>query len=204
MASRNFEISKLTALGTIYLFCTMSTCLSFFRNASHANYIGKYAKGKNLIWVNRSFHDSTFTWDSFWSNRYFLRAFKYFVLTLQFYKFMNVVTWVTWPICPAIFSYNLYISLLRFLHCIIAVWYGNKFISVKIATDNMKLSTITEAFNKNRWKFYSVSIAVIFWVFSFFFFFTFFFLLTIFFFVLSILCIFLIMRNFFLHCAQCE
>ena len=91
---------KVNCLGhSLYLFCTMPTCLSFFRNASHANYLGKYTKGKNLIWVNRSFHESIFTWDSFDSNRYFLRAFKYFVLTLQFYKFMNVVMWVTWN-CP--------------------------------------------------------------------------------------------------------
>ena len=203
MASRNFEILNLIALGTIYVYSVPCQLVCLF-SITWVTQTGKYTKVKNLIWVNKSFHESTFILDSFDSNRYFLRAFKYFVLTLQFYKFMNVVTWVTWPICPAIFSYNLYISLLRFLHCIIAVWYGNKFISVKIATDNMKLSTITEAFNKNRWKFYSVSIAVIFWVFSFFFFFTFFFLLTIFFFLLSILCIFLIMRNFFLHCAQCE
>ena len=77
----------------------MSTCF-FFCNVSHANYLGKYAKGKNLIWVNRSFHESAFIWDSFDSNRYFLRAFKYFLLTLQFYKFMNVPMWVTWN-CPA-------------------------------------------------------------------------------------------------------
>ena len=83
----------------LYLFCTMSTCLSLFYNVIHANYLSKYTKGKNLICVNRSFHESTFIWNSFDSNRYFLRAFKYFVSTLQFYKFMNVVTWVTWN-CP--------------------------------------------------------------------------------------------------------
>ena len=83
----------------LYLLCTMSTCLSLFYNVIHANYLSKYTKGKNLIWVNRSFHESTFIWDSSDSNRYFLRAFKYFVSTLQFYKFMNVGTWVTWN-CP--------------------------------------------------------------------------------------------------------
>ena len=41
----------------------------------------------------------------------------------------------------AIFSYNLYISLLKFLHCIMAVWYGNKFKSVRIATDTLTLWT---------------------------------------------------------------
>ena len=43
----------------------------------------------------------------------------------------------------AIFSYNLQISLLKFLHCIIAVWYGNRFKSVRIATDILTLWTIT-------------------------------------------------------------
>ena len=42
-----------------------------------------------------------------------------------------------------IFRYNLYISLLKFIHCIIAVWYGNKFKSVRIATDTLTLWTIT-------------------------------------------------------------
>ena len=46
----------------------------------------------------------------------------------------------------AIFSYDLYkaISLLKFLHCIIAVWCGNKFKSVRIATDTLTLWTITD------------------------------------------------------------
>ena len=83
----------------LYLFCTILTCLSFFCNVSHINYLSKYTRGKNLIWANRSFHKSIFIWSSFDSNRHFLRAFKYIALTLQFYKFMNVVRWVTWN-CP--------------------------------------------------------------------------------------------------------
>ena len=43
----------------------------------------------------------------------------------------------------AIFIYNLYISLLKLFHCIIAVWYYNKFKSVRIATDTLILWTIT-------------------------------------------------------------
>ena len=106
---------KVDCLGhNLYLFCTMSTCLSFFRNLSHANYLGKYTKWKNLILVNRSFHESTFIWDSFGSNRYFLRTFKYFVLTLQFYTLMNVVTWVTWNCPSASGGISIYDSGLRF------------------------------------------------------------------------------------------
>ena len=86
---------KVDCLGhNLYLFCTMSTCLSFFQNMSHANYLGKYTKGKNLIWVTRSFHERTFIWDSFDSNRYFLRAFKYFfcinITILQIHECENV------------------------------------------------------------------------------------------------------------------
>ena len=49
----------------------------------------------------------------------------------------------------AVFSYILYISLLKFLHCIIAVWYGNKFKSVRIATDTSTLWTITVSFRNS-------------------------------------------------------
>ena len=84
---------KVDCLGhNLYLFCTILICLSFFCNVSHINYLSKYTRGKNLIWANRSFHKSIFIWNSFDSNRHFLRAFKYIALTLQFYKFMNVVS----------------------------------------------------------------------------------------------------------------
>ena len=46
----------------------------------------------------------------------------------------------------AMFSYNLYIYLLKFLHCIVVVLYGNKLKSVRIATNTLTLWTITEAF----------------------------------------------------------
>ena len=46
-----------------------------------------------------------------------------------------------------IFSYNLYISLLKFFHCIIVVWYGNKFKSVRITTDTLTPWTITAGTN---------------------------------------------------------
>ena len=46
----------------------------------------------------------------------------------------------------AIFSYNLYM-LLKFLHCIIVVCYGNKLKLVRIAADTLTLLTITEAFS---------------------------------------------------------
>ena len=36
-------------------------------------------------------------------------------------------------------------SLLRFLNCIIAVWYGNKFKTVRIAADTLILRTTTHS-----------------------------------------------------------
>ena len=47
----------------------------------------------------------------------------------------------------AIFSFNLYIYLLKFLHCIMVVLCGNELKSVRIATDTLTLWTITEAFS---------------------------------------------------------
>ena len=42
------------------------------------------------------------------------------------------------------FSYNVHVPLLKFLNCVIAVRYGNKFRSVRIATDTLTLRTVTE------------------------------------------------------------
>ena len=42
------------------------------------------------------------------------------------------------------FCYNVHVPLLKFLNCVIAVRYGNKFRSVRIATDTLTLRMVTE------------------------------------------------------------
>ena len=42
------------------------------------------------------------------------------------------------------FSYNVHVPLSKFLNCVIAVRYGNKFRSVRITTDTLILRTVTE------------------------------------------------------------
>ena len=56
----------------------------------------------------------------------------------------------------AIFSLNLYI--LKFLHCITAVFYGNKFKLVRIATDTLTFWTIIQTiFNSQMYILYRVT-----------------------------------------------